>query len=669
MKKEKSYEELLIENENLKNQLLAFTKDKISIKNKDARYKGLFDTVEAGVVVHLPDTSIIINNPKAAELLGLTGDELKGKVVIDPDWYFTDYYDVRLTAEDYPVNIILKTKSILKNYVVGVHRPKTNDKIWALVNGFPVIDKSGSIIEIVISFTDFTKRKKAEEELSNLAKELKKAHQIAQIGSWRLNLENDELTWTEELYKIFGFDPSIPPPPFSKQNKIFTPESWELLVNSIEEVKKTGDPYELELKIIKKDGSHGWLWVRSETVENKNGKTIGLLGTAQNITERKLAELELKKAKEKAEESDRLKSAFLANMSHEIRTPMNSILGFSSLLRDDELDKESKEKYIDYIESGGNRLLTIISDIIDISKIDANQIKLINKPCNINSLINELHSQFSLSLISSEVKLLAKPGSPNTDLIIETDQHRLMQIFSNLIENALKFTEKGTVEFGYTLSDNYINYYVKDTGFGIAQKDQELIFERFGQANQKHTFVKGTGLGLSIVKGLVKLLNGKIWLESEIGKGSTFYFSLPAGKIENKKVQSKPKENEISLKKEDFTILIAEDEESNYYYFEAFFAGKNYKLIRAKNGKEAIDLFIKHKNIDLILMDIKMPIMDGYEATQEIRKIDKSVPIIAQTAYAMQDDPQKAKQAGCNDYISKPIDKNEFINKINSYLG
>ena len=648
--------------------IIQLEKEIESLKIDKARYSGLLNNIGAGIIVHAPDTSIIFNNPEASKLLGLSDDQLRGKVAYDSHWQFTDKDNNVLEVENYPVNIISRTKKVLKNFLGSVNRPATKDKVWLMASGFPVFNKKGDITEIVISFIDFTDRKIAEDELIKSTYELNKAQQIAKIGSWYLDLTTDKITWTNELYKLFKLNPLQPAPSFFEHEEFFTKDSWNILKISLEEAIQNGQPYDLELKTISSDGKQGWIWVKSEVLFNNKNEAIALRGTAQNISDRKKAELELQIAKEKAEESDRLKSAFLANMSHEIRTPMNSIIGFSSLLKEVDVDQESKEKYVNLIESAGKRLLTIITDIIDISKIDANQLTIISKPCNINNLLEELHAQFSLTMLNPDVKLVLKKDDSIKDLEIETDKHRLMQVISNLIENSIKFTQKGFIEFGCEVQKNEINFYVKDTGFGIEPKDQKIIFERFGQANQNHTFTKGTGLGLSIVKGLVKLLGGKIWLNSEINKGTTFYFTLPNKIAKQVPETIKPNSNIIGNKKREFTVLIAEDEATNYLYLEALFSNSNSTLLHAWNGQEAVDLFKNNQNVDLILIDLKMPKKTGLEATKEIRKLNKKVPIIAQTAYAMSNDMEVAINAGCNDYIAKPIDRKIFIEKINKYL-
>lgn len=365
---------------------------------------------------------------------------------------------------------------------------------------------------------------------------------------------------------------------------------------------------------------------------------------------------ELKVAKEKAEESDQLKSAFLANMSHEIRTPLNSILGFSEFLENDDLPKEKKRTYLDMIQSGGERLLTIISDIVDISKIDARQLKLEMGNHNLNSLINKLYNQFAIDPKSSNIKLFTTTDLPNEESCIQTDETRLYQILSNLIENALKYTPDGQIEFGYTLQNNQLLFHVIDTGIGISPCHHKIIFERFRQTDKAYTdAISGTGLGLSIAKGLVELFGGKIWVESIPGKGAQFYFKIPYLPASNCCVKNGKETHDSKTVFEGTTVLVAEDEQSNYIYIRDLLTQYKYNVLHAQNGQEAVQIIRKNGNIDLVLMDIKMPVMNGLEATREIRKTNPSIPVIAQTAYAMADDKIRALEAGCNDYLAKPI--------------
>lgn len=410
----------------------------------------------------------------------------------------------------------------------------------------------------------------------------------------------------------------------------------------------------------------------NSTVINYEARAIKLnekesLVVIRDISNIKLHEIELKKAKEKAEESDYLKSAFLANMSHEIRTPMNAILGFSELMATKDLSDEKKKKYFEYIHNSGIRLLNIISDIVDISKIEANQVNVKLNDCNLNQILNNLNSQFEVANTAKKLKLITSFSLADDNCFIQTDENRLYQIISNLLENSFKFTKEGSIEFGYEVIKDNLQFYVKDTGIGINKYDLDKIFNRFIQSENKSlTYTKGNGLGLAICKGIVDLLGGRIWVESEINSGACFYFTIPyivSKSIEKNTVST---EHNSDLISNSLTILLAEDEDANFYYFEEILDKYNVNILRAVNGIEAINI-CKTEKVDLVFMDINMPVLGGYEAVKEIRKINLEVPIIAQTAYAMLEDRQKAIESGCNDYISKPINRNELMNLISKY--
>jgi PAS domain S-box-containing protein len=440
------------------------------------------------------------------------------------------------------------------------------------------------------------------------------------------------------------------------------PDDIEKTAKVIEEQLKGNPIINLTNRNKCKDGSYRTLEWQATLI--KDGFTYA---SANDITEQNEAVEELRKAKEKAEESERLISAFLANMSHEIRTPMNGVLGFAQLLKRKNISAEKREKYLDLMDHEGKRLLNIISDIVDISKIDSNSFNLDFSSCNVNALIDGLYSKYSISTMSSNIKLKAKKGLEDKDSTIETDSNRLIQILSNLIENALKFTKGGFVKFGYSLSSNELKFYVKDSGPGIDAEDHQAIFGRFIQGKQHNTHESGSGLGLSIAKGLTRLLGGDVWVESETGIGSTFFVTIPYTNASSKTEDVEPNKCSTLLTKRECTILIAEDEFINFMYLEECLSDFNCTILHAYNGKEAVKIFEETAAIDFILMDINMPEMNGYEAFEIIRKKNKDVPIIALTGLAMSGDKEKILKAGFDDYISKPVSGDLLITTLSKH--
>lgn len=948
-------------------------------------------------LIYFKDSSnnIIRITESVAKATGLTREEIEGRhsKEIYPD--MADQY----WADDLEVIKSGKPKHNIVETLTGVD----GSSRWLLTTKVPVKNNGGETDGICVFATDITELKHAELELIKAKEkaerneiELIKAQEIAHLGSWYLDIETNEVVWTEELYKMYGFDPAMPPPPYPEHKKLFTPESWDILSSSLAKTREFGIPYELELKTIKSDQSNGWMWVRGESVFDENKKIAGLWGAAQDITERKHVEEALRKsqnnyqnlventpdiiysmnwegyftfisnnvsrygfnpedmighhileyihpddaevvlsdfqksfeqetppksvfrlasnentstwfedtsrkliendqiigftgiirditkrkqaeeallksnqrleslldisrkitstidqneimqmvvdnavkllgldtgaiylktddetinlsattpalpdnfpdelrkaylknhphlhkamqtgkyvlmedalttkltpeeknvvdqrqlrtvlyypiqiremshgvlilsstettrifineelemlqafanqaahiidnvknyadlkkhthelekqikqrekaekelivAKEQAEESDRLKSAFLANMSHEIRTPMNGILGFADLLKAPDLTGDQQQKYIGIIEKSGVRMLNIIDQIVDISKIEAGLMELDIKETNINDQIEYIYTFFKPEAEAKGIMLSFRNTLTAHAAAIQTDREKVYAILTNLVKNAIKYSKKGAIELGYVLTDTTnkpverigselgeqsispeLRFYVRDTGIGIPKDRQQAIFERFIQADiEDRMAYQGAGLGLAITKAYVEMLGGKVWLESAEGAGSTFYFTLPyktrsmKNPAEISGLSSKPY-NEIRKLK----ILIAKDEEISQMLIDNYIKNFGKEIFKARTGLEAIEICHSNPDIDLILMDIRMPYMDGYEATRQIRAFNKDVIIIAQTAYGLTGDREKAIKSGCNDYISKPIKRN-----------
>ncbi len=457
---------------------------------------------------------------------------------------------------------------------------------------------------------------------------------------------------------------------------VFVPyDKREEFKKEIEKFRSTGEcayttkPF--ETIAINKMNEKFYVEISVTTFSYNNG--TGSAITLKDITERKKREEELITAKQKAEESDKLKSAFLANMSHEIRTPMNAIIGFSDLLAKPGNFDKHKEKYLQIISSSGKSLLNLINDIIDISKIEAGQLKIKTQKVLLNPVMNEiLLSQNQINDMNNKpFELRMQKAVEGDDFTIETDVFRLKQILNNLIGNAMKFTEEGYIEFGYKFNTpEELLFYVKDTGVGMPQDKLDVIFTRFGQIDRKdNKNQSGTGLGLTISKKLTELLGGKMWVESEEGIGSTFFFTLPYDPELNVADEYGASAASGSGTLENKTILVAEDEDMNIIYMQEVLSETKAKVLWAKNGEEAVKIAKENTQIDLILMDIKMPIMDGYTATRKIREFNQNVIIIAQTAYALTGEKEKTIAAGCNYYITKPIEIKILMNTLSGFLN
>jgi signal transduction histidine kinase/CheY-like chemotaxis protein len=385
------------------------------------------------------------------------------------------------------------------------------------------------------------------------------------------------------------------------------------------------------------------------------------------------SEEELIKAKTKAEESDKLKSIFLANMSHEIRTPMNSIMGFSNLLGDHSLDESEKSQYLDIIKSSGNRLMQLINDILDLSKIEAKQLSISTSICSLSDiLINSTESFRKSDLLNKKpgIELILKLPEAKEGIKFISDGNRVQQVLDNLLSNAIKYTQKGYIETGCSIISEddmkFIKIYVKDSGIGISEELGSMVFERFRQVEEGR-FHEGTGLGLSISKGIVDLLGGKIWFVSKENEGSTFYFTIPYI-VSDMPLANVQVTSEVIPKLFGKNIIIAEDDIFSFRYLQLLLSGQNANIMHAENGRVLLDM-IQKELPDLILLDINMPVMSGFEFLDEIQAAGLSIKIIAQTAYAMPDEKERCFRAGCNGYISKPIKKTELLNVINTVLS
>ncbi|MBI9069831.1 MAG: response regulator [Salinivirgaceae bacterium] len=427
-----------------------------------------------------------------------------------------------------------------------------------------------------------------------------------------------------------------------------------------------------EWKVITKDGNLR-LWDFSSAPIGKlpNGKKM-VISMASDVTDRKKVELELIKAKEQAEESNLLKSAFLANMSHEIRTPMNAVLGFSQLLLSDKTTHDEKKQYSEFVKINGESLMKIIDDIIDISKIQAQQLKIKKGNFDLHILLNELQKYYTRFLIQkSKTNIFLNLKIPKTqkeEFFINTDEIRLKQILNNLLTNAIKYSDKGSITFGYSIINDQLSFFVQDTGYGISKENLSKIFERFVQVSKKYVSKQGgVGLGLAISKDLVGLLGGDLSVKSIEGKGSTFTFNIPLVEVNPDEIVKNEWRENIICDLSKYKILIADDEDSNYILTKRLLKETGVAADWAINGKFAVDM-VTNNNYDLVVMDVKMPDMDGIEATKLIKQYHKNLPIIMQTAFASSEVKTKALDAGCDDFIVKPISLDGFLGMIEKHL-
>jgi PAS domain S-box-containing protein len=586
-----------------------------------------------------------------------------------------------------------------KPYIVEEPISDKGDIRWFETFKAPIIDKQGIIIGTTGYSRDITERKSMVEALSRSQERYRLLHEYAPVGILLVNRSGQILEVNSAALQILG-SPSAEAT--MKLNLLTFPllieagisaafqrcvESGQTVFGEYPYITNWGKSIHMQLRFVPIFDDHGQVdmvhHIIEDITERKHAEFLIKEKTdeieAQNIEYLKLNEelnqinAKLRIAKEKAEESDRLKTSFLQNMSHEIRTPMNAIMGFADLLVQNYNNKPKLEHFSDIINLRCNDLLEIINDILDIAKIESGQLPVNSEDCSLNELFLELTAFFKehqKRIGKQQIKFNLQAFCDPAGNVIVTDKVKLKQIFLNLIGNAFKFTDTGEIEGGckYDANHNLI-FYVSDTGVGIPPDKYDVIFERFTQLRyEKKQPYGGTGLGLSIVKGLIGLLGGKIWLESEFGKGTTFYFSFPY-KI------SQSDHRELVLRDETQAyhflgkiILVVEDDVYNTAYIKEVLSGTGLNIIHTKYGNEAVQIAIS-QSPDLVLMDIRLPDMDGYEATRQIKLHKPNLRVIAQTAYAANEDRQKAFDAGCIDYISKPIKRDLLLIMINKYLS
>jgi signal transduction histidine kinase/CheY-like chemotaxis protein len=492
-------------------------------------------------------------------------------------------------------------------------------------------------------------------------RQLKKIHSIAGIGYWVYNYSTKNFWWSEVTHNILGYELGSINPSREVLIKHIHPEDLVFFEESLKQMQL--QPMEVEFRFYK----NGELRLGKITGEVYEKEDIIEEVLFQDITDIKIKEFEIAKAWNKALEAENLKNAFLANMSHELRTPLNSIIGFSELLENGNIT-ENIPRYASSIKDSGLQLLKIIEDLLKVSMLESRTAKPVKRNFNLSNMIAEvkdLTNRFLKNGNKEHLQLNFQSNNPH--LVIKSDQNKIVGILKNLLHNAVKFTEEGSISCSYKIKNQTIEFSISDTGKGIPTESQTSVFQRFRQANDNElSNYGGTGLGLYISRLEIELLGGKIWIASEEKVGTTVKFSIP-NVIDHELIKNTADSTEI-YNWENYTVLVAEDQFTNYKILEAYLQPTNINIIWAKTGKEAISASLQNSELNLILMDINMPHTNGLEATKTIKQKRPNLTIIAQTAYALEGDKEKSLKAGCSEHLSKPFNKADLLIAMSKYL-
>lgn len=626
------------------------------LRESEEKYRGLVEGSPDGIVLYSDDKIVFINDEGLRIMGAKNRSELIGKPIL------------QYVHPESKNSIIQRMKEVISNELASASVEEKfvdieGNPIDVEIKAIPTIYEHKVAVQVIVH--DITERKRTQEKIRQLSQAVEQSPVSIVITNTKGEIEYANPKFTEttgySLNEVIGQNPR-----FLKSGQT-TPEEYKELWQTI----AAGKEWHGEFENKKKNGELYWESASISPIVNAQGQSTHYIAIKEDITHRKNIDLELIKAKNKAEESDRLKLAFLANMSHEIRTPMNGILGFTELLKEPKLTGEEQQEYIKIIEKSGKRMLNIINDIISISKVESGQIEVSLKETNINEQIEYLNTFFKPETKQKGIKLIVTEKLSPKECVISTDKEKIYAVLTNLIKNAIKFTDSGSIKFGCERKGENVKFFVKDSGLGIPKSQQKIIFERFRQANETITRAhEGSGLGLAISKAYVEMLGGKIWVESKVGKGSTFYFTIPykdGYETENEENIAHPEVTEEN-KIKDLKILIVEDDAISKLLITIAVKPYSKEILKVSTGIEAIEACRNNPDIDLVMMDINMPEMGGYEATKQIREFNKDLVIIAQTANGMQSDRDNAIAAGCTDYISKPVNITSLGQLIQKYF-
>lgn len=630
------------------------------LRESENKFRSVLQSANDAIVSAKIDGTVVGWNMGAQKMFGYSEKEMLGKniLLIMPDV-------MQLNQLNWKESAGVNELSAFQKNTVELEGVNKKGLVFPIEMSLADWESSGENFFTAI-IRDITERKKAEQQLRLLSRSVEQSPVSIIITDRSGKIEYVNSTFTR--ITGYSFEEAIGNNPGMLKSGNQDLSVYKKLWINI----TAGNEWKGEFLNKTKSGKLIWQDVNISPVTDDDGVVTHFIAIEEDITEKKKIIEELMYAKEKAEESDCLKSAFLANMSHEIRTPMNGILGFTELLSDPNFSGEEKQNFINIIQKSGQRMLNTVNDLIDISKIETGQMAVVLSETNVKEQLLNMYCFFEPEAAEKKLKFVLNNELEDEYALILTDAAKLDSILTNLIKNAIKYTDTGKIEIGCRRKNIEIEFYVKDTGIGIPKYRQNAVFNRFEQADvgDKRAY-QGSGLGLAIAKAYVEMLDGRMELESEPGYGSTFSFHIPIkkpGELHTENLVEVEKSEIIEHQNNKLKIIIAEDDLIGFEYLNAILNDLKCELYHATNGAEVIELLNANSDIDIILMDIRMPLMDGYQATRKIRETNTKVYIIAQTAFALAGDREKAIDAGCDDYISKPINKKVLLQKINNFL-
>lgn len=631
-------------------------------------HHAVFESSPSGLTVLDVNGRIIESNPAAKRIFGRSS--LDGRTYDASDWVIRDLNGAPIPADQLPFEIVRRTGKPISNFRHCISTPD-GAVVYLSISGQPLFDDSNAFAGAVFSVTDITTEILAQMQIADAQQRYEMAILSTRLGTWDWHVPSGRVVINETWATMLGYSPDEIMPHVDSWASLVHPDDSAMVGLRIKEhFDGLTEHYECEHRVRAKSGEYRWILDRGRVItRDVNGAPIRMVGTHQDMTERREGEDELKRARDAAEAANRAKSEFLANISHEIRTPMNAILGFAEVIRDPSLGEEQRSEYIATIRRNGEHLMSLLNDVLDFSKIEAGAITVERLRVSIASVLDDTASLMRLRCQGKGLSLRVEIA-PETPEVILADPTRLRQILLNLLGNAIKFTDQGTITLRCVpVSSRQVAIEVQDTGIGISEQDRARLFRPFTQADMTVTRrFGGTGLGLAISRRLARLMEGDLSVRSAVGTGSTFTLTLPL----DRPTETQPSDPARAATDPSVLVgrrvLIVDDAPDNQLLVRHLLTRRGMTCELAGDGSVAVRL-ASEQPFDAILMDMQMPVVDGYTATRRLRNAGVTAPIIALTANAQPEDRQRSLDAGCNCHLLKPIHAEALIDTLARYLA